>query len=186
MNLNSRKALFALATFGVLAVSANAVNIVSNGSFETSDFSGWTLVGDPLNNFVDTGFSSDGTFAAWLGEVGGTGTLSQTIATVVGQAYTFSFDFAGDGDSPSSFAAAFGSNTVLSVVDPAFDLNYNTYSYSVTATSALTNVQFTFQDDAFYVNLDNVQVSAQAVPEPASFVALGMGAVALIRRRRKA
>lgn len=182
----SRKALFALASFGVLAASAGAVNIVSNGSFETGDFSSWTLVGNPVNNFVDTGFASDGTFSAWLGEVAGTGTLTQTLSTVVGQAYTFSFDFAGDGDSPSSFAAAFGSNTVLSVLNPAFDLNYNTYSYTVTATSALTDVQFTFQDDVFFVNLDNVQVSAQAVPEPASLVALGMGAVALIRGRRKA
>lgn len=185
MNVNIIRyvSLFALSA---AALSANAINLVSNPSFETGDFTNWTLVGDPNFTFVDTGFSSDGNFAAWLGEFNGVGSLTQTIATVPGASYTFSFDFAGDNDNPSFFSAAFGSNTVMSVTNPPFDVDYVSHSFTVVASSATTDVKFSFLDEPFFLNLDNVSVTANAVPEPASMAALGVGALCLLRRRKKA
>ena len=37
--------LLALAALGSVATSANAANLITNGSFETGDFAGWTVVG---------------------------------------------------------------------------------------------------------------------------------------------
>lgn len=183
---------FSLRSLSLLVVASAAVaaqaNLINNGSFETGDLTGWNVTSPDGFLFVDTGFSSEGNFAVFFGDLqaSGGGSITQSIATVPGQKYTFSYDFAGDGDTPSGFEAKFGTTTVFSVTNPAFDLDYITQSYTVTATSALTVVSFAGYDDDFFINLDNVSVTAQAVPEPASLAALGLGAVAVLRRRRKA
>ena len=107
-----------LAVFALLAVlivgapTAFATNLLSNGSFESGDFSFWTTGG----NFGATGVTSgafyaysgaeDGQFYAYLGPVGSDATLSQTFSDGVGQHYTFSFWFASVGDNPSDFSAS--------------------------------------------------------------------------------
>lgn len=52
------------------------------------------------------------------------------------------------------------------------------------------NLQFRYVDETagaweWYAEVDNVSVSGTAVPEPATMLALGAGAAALLRRRRK-
>src|SRR5438270_2575967 len=87
-----------------------AVNLIVNGSFETGDFTGWTLTGNtgftgvecPGAPFAGPG---DGNCDAFLGPVGSNGTLSQSFPTVVGQVYSISFDFQPDGGAPSFFSA---------------------------------------------------------------------------------
>src|ERR1700720_2962597 len=76
---------FALA--GALATPASA-DLITNGGFETGDFSGWTVVAGAT--FVSCG-SFDGFTAhsgscwAALGAVGGDGTLSQTFSDTAGK-----------------------------------------------------------------------------------------------------
>src|SRR2546422_4407815 len=89
---------------------AHAAELVTNGSFETGDFTGWTQTGN-------TGFSGvecpgapfagpgDGNCDAFFGPVGSNGTISQTFATVVGAFYTIVFDFRPDGGVTSFFSA---------------------------------------------------------------------------------
>src|SRR6266550_7045160 len=90
-----------------------AINLVTNGSFETGDFTGWTLTGN-------TGFSGvecpgapfagpgDGNCDAFFGPVGSNAILSQNLGTTIGQHYLITFDFQPDGGTPSFFSAMFG------------------------------------------------------------------------------
>ena len=80
-----------------LNVTVNAPpNLVTNGSFETGNFSGWTLGG----NFGVSAFGPQtsidgnaeiGQFAANIGAMGSDATLSQAIQTTAGQHYTLTF-----------------------------------------------------------------------------------------------
>src|SRR5215471_3379908 len=74
---------------------ARAMNLVTNGGFETRDFTGWTLSGNTFFTHVDCGTNvvspHTGECAAALGAMGSDNTLSQTIPTVPGGTYLLSF-----------------------------------------------------------------------------------------------
>src|SRR5436305_6063044 len=127
MNLVGKKHLGAIVVALGLAFastgSALAANIVNNGSFETGDFTGWTLSGNtgftgvecPGAPFAGPG---DGNCDAFFGPVGSTGGITQNLATVAGVRYFIGFDFDPDGGTPSSFSATFGGTTLISVNNP--------------------------------------------------------------------
>ena len=93
-----RSLFCAAALLCTVAWNAKAVNLVTNGGFETGSFSGWTHT-DP-SNFDNIGsdplFAHSGTFHANLGASPGPGSLSQSLTTVAGTAYTLSFFLAND------------------------------------------------------------------------------------------
>lgn len=178
-----------------LCVSAPtfASNLVTNGSFETGDFSGWT----PGGNFTFTQVVSgpfyvysgaeDGNFYATLGPVGADGTLSQTIATTPGQQYTFSFWLNAVGDSPSDFSAFYDGNPLFTSVNPNTGNVWTEFTFTVTGTGSDT-ILFSFRDDPAWIALDNISVTPTSggVPEPASLMLLGTGLLGLggtIRRK---
>ena len=69
---------------------ACAVNLVTNGDFETGDFTGWTVTGTNIN--VLHGPGPDTTFGAFFGaNVSGFSTISQTFATTPGAFYNLTF-----------------------------------------------------------------------------------------------
>ena len=144
--------------------------LVINGDFETHDFGGWTLSGNSGTSqwgpqiFITTNAES-GTFAAGLGSLSTDGVLSQDIATVVGQNYTFDFWLANGGGGPNDFTAKIGGVTELSLVNAPAQA-YTHYSYNFTATGAVTHLEFDERQDPASWSLDDVSVVAAGSSPP--------------------
>jgi len=88
-------------------------DLVQNGSFQTGDFTDWSVTGNTGFTGVDLGNGPTGQNTAYLGPVGSQGFLmQQNLATNVGDSYSFSFYLYSDGGTPNNFSAAFAGQTV--------------------------------------------------------------------------
>ena len=179
---------FVVAGLAVVAPSAHALGAsVTNGSFETGDFTGWTGTGNTTFNGVQcpgpgpTVFQ--GNCSAFFGPIGSDGGISQLINTgAAGNRYQLDFAFLPDGGNPSDFSVSFGGTTLLSLLNPPAS-GYTVYHFGGVTTGASELLQFNFRDDPGFLFLDAVQVT---VPEPATIALLGAALAGLgFSRRRK-
>ena len=203
------RGLMALAGLVAISASPASANLVSNGDFETGNFSGWTVTPPTGDVLVLTGSDyqpccgTTGTAAALSnhfasfgpGNIAITGvTLGQTFSTVAGQTYQFSFDYGalGGGSEQLQFEIITGSSAQILTAIANDDLNhvFKTMTGTFTA-SGSTTIRFgdfggladTQANNVDFI-LDNVSVAA--VPEPSTWamMILGFAGVGFMTYRR--
>jgi hypothetical protein len=143
--------------------------ILRNGDFETGDFTGWTQSGDTSFTSVITGTADgtrihSGTHAAEFGP-SALGFLSQTLGTTAGASYTLTFWLSHPytGDTGTEWLVRVGGNTLMDVTN-AGNFNYTQFTFTFTATSANTVLQFGFKEPPEFFFLDDVTVTDVTSP----------------------
>jgi hypothetical protein len=144
--------------------SVTSADFVFNGGFETGDFTGWILSGNPIPGNVDT-MAHSGMYAANLFADGSLGYMDQFLPTNPGALYNLTFYLQSDGGTPNEFLAQVAGTTLFQELNiPA--QNYALYSFFFQATTTSTDLKFGFRNDPGSFHLDDISVTA--VPEPAS------------------
>ncbi|RCW68131.1 PEP-CTERM sorting domain-containing protein [Pseudorhodoferax soli] len=186
--ISSSIAGIVLAATAAFAAPAQA-NLVTNGGFETGDFSGWAQTGDAVFDGVQCAGPGPSVYAgncsAYFGSPESQSGIAQTIDVgSVGKMWNLSFAFLPDGGLPNSFTVMFGGKTLLSLTDTGAS-DYMVYQFSGFTTAENMTLSFDFFDPAGFLSLDAVTVTA--VPEPATTALMGAAlAGLLVMRRRKA
>jgi hypothetical protein len=188
-------AAIVLTTSSLLAASvlpASAVSLIDNGGFESGDFTGWNVAAD-ATGVEPSGFaeytSHSGNFFAALGNVGGDGTIAQTVTDMIGQQYVLTYFLASNGTSPSDFHVEWDGVTLAgSAVSNPPSGNYMEYSFLVAGTGSDT-LTFFERNDPSYLALDDVAlttpVAATPLPAGLPLLATGLGGLGLLGWRRK-
>jgi len=166
-----------------ISVAPARANLVTDPGFESCTTNGSLAPGWTSSD--NSGCGSNSHTDSWANnfpEPGGT--LSQTVATVTGDNYDFSFWLEGEIFTPDHFAAFFGSDEVL-LLGGIDHLGYTLQDFAVTATGASTTISFSGFDAEGAWNLDDVSITDVTAPEPASLILFGTGLLGIAWRFRR-
>lgn len=201
----------AMATLLLVASQLAQANLITNGGFETSDFTGWDYSGNLAvisdaqfrNQAGAIGLFPNGAFAVDFsnGNNPATGYLSQNLSLIPGQTYELSFDYGrlqpGSGGPQSLWVEVTNLaddqqllNTVITDSSAQIDLAILLDQYTYRFFAADSSVKLSFSDisngtlstDGVF---DNVTLSAVPLPPTAWFLLSGLG-VFLFRYRKQA
>ena len=171
-----------------LGLAHARADLITNGGFETGDFTGWTPGANSFPETVQTSPVHSGTYAAQIaGFSTNPDTLSQTISTSAGQLYDLSFWRSLTASGPTqTLTVSWDGIQVFSETNPG-PQPYQMFSVDVIGTGSDT-LLFTCANDPGLTYLDDVSLTPTVVPEPSTLVFLGGGAACLgligVRRLR--
>ena len=171
-------------------------NLITNGDFETGNFTGWTVTPAPSgsNIFVDHGPGPDTTFGAFFGATGANfDSISQSFATTRGAFYALIFfyqvtDLGTPIPANNAFDVLWNGVSVGGGLFPQTNVNpgFSRIIFTLQATSALTTVQFNGRNAPSFDFLDDVSVTFSGVPDGGSTVSLlGCALLGLAALRQK-
>jgi hypothetical protein len=182
--------LFLLFGLSVNLETAAASSLIVNGSFETGDFTGWTIGANPsFTPAVGAIQVEDGTYSAEIaGYSSNPDTLSQTVADTSGQSYELSFwRYVTIGTPTNSFVVTWNGIQVYSELNVGASSAFQQIVRSVVGTGSDALV-FTVANDPGLTYLDNVSLTSTAVtplPSALPLFASGVGILGLLGWRRK-
>jgi hypothetical protein len=176
---------FCLLALGLPA--ARAQNLVTDPGFEDCERHGHVPPGwsNPDSQFACGENPRTGQWGAET-NVRNSDTLSQTIATVAGDLYEFSFWVRNNG-ADGEFSASFDGAPVLDIVSDPPTTGYVPEDFTVTASGTSTVIAFTANSSSQDWDVDDVIVTDLSLPEPASLTLLIVAMVTLagVRRSRR-
>ena len=174
------KKLAFVTAVALLAASSQA-QLVTNGGFETGDFSGWTPFGDTSFTGVWDWESHSGEYNAYFGPLS-PGGIMQTIAANPGDQIQVSFWARSEDElTPNSLTADLDGQIIANIMDMTH-FEWTEYTATITVANPNPTLRFTLTSPVGYLDLDSV--SATMVPAPGALALLGAGGLVALRRRR--
>lgn len=173
----------ALACLAAVALTAGAANadLVTNGGFETGDFTGWTIFGDDTYIDVWDVDSYEGTYNALFGPLEPAG-ISQVLNAPAGSQIAVSFWMCSAfGGTPNNLLAQLDGQTIADVSDIT-SFVWTEYTATITTTTDNPTLSFTFTNPNDYNMVDGI--TATLVPTPGAAGLLALGGLVAARRRR--
>ena len=182
-----RSSMTAVLSSSVLIIAAHpaqANDPISNGGFETGDFSGWTVNGLGSNSLAvtnDSVFIHEGNYGAIVG-ARSQGLLSQTFSLNKKQAYKLTYslkaNLPADGTAPaepSYFVVSMNGKPIAGGSVSSKDFKVHQVIFN--PTEDLTEIQFTLLGNKGTIALDDVSLERVNTGAPPPFL-LGAGAAA--------
>jgi len=178
----------AVSTAAVLAAISVQAGAITNGGFETGDFTGWVLTPNvSLFSGVDPFAARSGSFGAFFGPPRDVGGISQSFATTPNQTYRVDFDLSLTGSvPPASFSWSWNGVNQSPSFDNSAAFGYTRFSSFVSATDTSSTLAFDFRNGQSFWLLDNVAVSVAPETPISALLAAGLVIVAPFVRRATA
>lgn len=177
---SSAVALIAL----VLLPGAAFANLITNGGFETGDFTGWTVTGTKQYYGVSHNAAHSGSWGAWFGDIEGLTYIAQTVPTTPGAMYDISLWVANPLESTNRAEVWWdGIQIVDETNSPPYP--FQLVSWTLTASTSSTEFLLGGNNPPGYWLIDDIEISQ--VPEPSSVLLASAGIgflIAFAVRRR--